>query len=252
MIIAKRQPHPPGSQHGVVLLIVLIMLVAMTLAGIGMMRSVDTASIVAGNLGYKQSTISAADAGTSQAYITLITAANTDNSNPQDKLMLSLTPNGAVNCPVGVTPALRPIYCPGGVFKLDGYRATAFNICEITNTCGNIAPPGCAGFTFDDWYKCDAVWAGAPSIVVPNPNPTLPPIATVSYLIQRMCSLTGPPLVGDPNAGQGCLVYTPPPTDKSRIPPPPSRPMFFYRVTSRSVGPRNSISYTQTIILISN
>src|SRR4051794_33864237 len=49
-------------QQGVVLLIALIVLVAMTLAGIGLVRSVDTGNMVAGNLAFKQGATLAGDA----------------------------------------------------------------------------------------------------------------------------------------------------------------------------------------------
>lgn len=49
------QPMRP-RQRGVVLLIALIVLVAMSLAAIGLMRSVDTANVIAGNLGFKRGT----------------------------------------------------------------------------------------------------------------------------------------------------------------------------------------------------
>ena len=51
-----------GAQHGVVLLISLIVLVAMTLAGIAVMRSVDTNVLIAGNLAFRNAALSAADA----------------------------------------------------------------------------------------------------------------------------------------------------------------------------------------------
>ncbi len=65
-------PAPPRRQRGVVLFIALIVLVAMTLAGIGMMRSVDTGTVVAGNLAFKQASIQAGDSGTEAAYQWLI------------------------------------------------------------------------------------------------------------------------------------------------------------------------------------
>lgn len=55
-------------QRGAVLFISLIVLVAMTLAGIAIMRSVDTATLIAGNLAFKQATIQSADNGVEQAY----------------------------------------------------------------------------------------------------------------------------------------------------------------------------------------
>jgi type IV pilus assembly protein PilX len=51
-----------SAQRGVVLFIALIVLVAMTLAGIGMMRSVDTNNLIAGNLAFKNAASSAGDA----------------------------------------------------------------------------------------------------------------------------------------------------------------------------------------------
>jgi type IV pilus assembly protein PilX len=51
-----------SAQRGVVLFIALIVLVAMTLAGIGMMRSVDTNNMIAGNLAFKSAAASAGDA----------------------------------------------------------------------------------------------------------------------------------------------------------------------------------------------
>jgi type IV pilus assembly protein PilX len=53
---------PRNAQRGVVLFIALIVLVAMTLAGIGMMRSVDTNNLIAGNLAFKNAATSAGDA----------------------------------------------------------------------------------------------------------------------------------------------------------------------------------------------
>jgi type IV pilus assembly protein PilX len=56
------------SQSGVVLFIALIVLVAMTLAGIAIMRSVDTGVQISGNVAFKQSTLSAADRGIDDAF----------------------------------------------------------------------------------------------------------------------------------------------------------------------------------------
>lgn len=56
------------NQQGVVLFIALIILVAMTMAGIAMVRSVDTGNIISGNLAFKQSSLAAADRGIQEAY----------------------------------------------------------------------------------------------------------------------------------------------------------------------------------------
>jgi Tfp pilus assembly protein PilX len=54
-------------QNGVVLFIALIALVAMSLAGIAMMRSTDTTLGIAGNFAFKQSTVQASEQATSAA-----------------------------------------------------------------------------------------------------------------------------------------------------------------------------------------
>jgi len=50
-----------------VLFIALIVLVAMSLAGVALMRSVDTGTVVAGNMAFKQAAIMVADRGTQEA-----------------------------------------------------------------------------------------------------------------------------------------------------------------------------------------
>ena len=49
------------AQRGVILFIALIVLVAMSLAGIALMRSVDTNVMIAGNLAFRQGATLAAD-----------------------------------------------------------------------------------------------------------------------------------------------------------------------------------------------
>lgn len=56
-----------ARQKGVVLIISLIVLVAMTMAGVALMRSVDTATVVAGNVAFKEAAIQVADRGTQEA-----------------------------------------------------------------------------------------------------------------------------------------------------------------------------------------
>ena len=51
-----------SAQQGVVLFIALIVLVAMTMAGLAMMRSVDTNNLIAGNLAFRNAASSAGDA----------------------------------------------------------------------------------------------------------------------------------------------------------------------------------------------
>jgi hypothetical protein len=57
----------PPRQRGAVLFIALIVLVAMSLAGIALIRSVDTANLIAGNLAFKQNAAHGGDWGAEQA-----------------------------------------------------------------------------------------------------------------------------------------------------------------------------------------
>jgi type IV pilus assembly protein PilX len=61
------------TQKGVILFIALIVLVALALAGLALVRSVDTGVIVAGNLAFKQSATNAADLGVEAARTWLTT-----------------------------------------------------------------------------------------------------------------------------------------------------------------------------------
>jgi len=65
------RPPTPRSQRGTMLIIALIVLVAMTLAGIATMRSVDTATVMAGNIAFRQSALNAADQGIQAGYAVL-------------------------------------------------------------------------------------------------------------------------------------------------------------------------------------
>lgn len=80
----NRVPASVGKQTGVVLFIALIVLVAMSLAGIGLVRSVATGNLIAGNLAFKQSAVNAGEPAIESAMQWL--AANTgstalDNNN---------------------------------------------------------------------------------------------------------------------------------------------------------------------------
>jgi Tfp pilus assembly protein PilX len=53
--------HPRSNQRGVVLLVALIILVALTLSGVALIRSVDTANLIAGNQSFHQSAVHAGE-----------------------------------------------------------------------------------------------------------------------------------------------------------------------------------------------
>jgi type IV pilus assembly protein PilX len=77
-----------NSQRGIVLLIALTVLVAMSLAGVALMRSVDNTVAIAGNISFKQASLQVAERGTRDAmawlqgqHITNPTALYSDDPN---------------------------------------------------------------------------------------------------------------------------------------------------------------------------
>ncbi len=210
-IPSKRAPH--HRQQGVVLLIALIVLVAMTLAGIGLVRSVDTGNMVAGNLAFKQGATLAGDAGTEAAigWLTPLNGANT------------LYTNNAAS----------------------GYYATSQSTLDPTNSHSAATVPAvdwednnCSGLTFSTCVK------PAPAISVGDNS--------VSYIIHRLCQVEK-----DPNSVDNtCVTYqsstsTSPKRgelkygDDKRFEPLPGP---YYRIVSRVKGPRNTISFVETMI----
>lgn len=187
-----------AKQAGVTLVITLIVLVAMTLATIALMRSVDTTNIIAGNLAFQRATSLAADAGTEEAIRVALVFLNTSGQ-------------------------LATANCTSGL----GYN----NIYEP-----NLEPPA-PGATWETW------WNGLAARGCPKAMPTDALGITVSYIIERLCNaaaecLTSPPTSSSCQGGNlgasGTLC--------------PELKYQYYRITSRSEGPRNTVSYVQTII----
>jgi Tfp pilus assembly protein PilX len=73
--------NPIQKQRGVILVITLIALAAMTLAGAALMRSTDTTTLIAGNLAFQQSVTISADRGIEEAVSQLEA---TKQGNPKD------------------------------------------------------------------------------------------------------------------------------------------------------------------------
>jgi Tfp pilus assembly protein PilX len=80
-LFCRTLPPSGHRQRGVVLLIALIVLVALMLASVSLVRSVDTANVIAGNLAFKQASVQAADFGIEAAVTalpTILGAADTE------------------------------------------------------------------------------------------------------------------------------------------------------------------------------
>lgn len=91
--------QPQRRQDGAVLLIALIMLVAMTLGGIALIRSVYTSNLVAGNLSFQQAAVMASDRGVEAAVKWL------ENNNTSTNLHGDNTAAGYFASRIGSNPA---------------------------------------------------------------------------------------------------------------------------------------------------
>lgn len=202
------------NQRGVVLLITLIVLVAMTLAAIALVRSVDTGNVVAGNLAFKQSATLAGDAGTESAITWLSGVAGTAASYNDN------APNG--------------------------YYATSQDTLDMTGRSGD---PNRALVNWD-FNNCNGVAASA--CISPSQPINAGAGNQVNYIIHRLC--TSP---GDPNSvANSCVTFQ----SEAALSPKrgeikvgeekrfQSSPVEHYRITSRIKGPRNTISYVETIV----
>jgi type IV pilus assembly protein PilX len=65
--MSARTRLPARRQRGAILFVALVVLVAMSLAGIALMRSVDTNVLIAGNLAFRQGATAAGDYGVEEA-----------------------------------------------------------------------------------------------------------------------------------------------------------------------------------------
>jgi len=191
---------PSAKQRGVVLLITLIVLLAMMLASIALVRSVDTTNVIAGNLSFHQAATHSGDTGV-EAAIAWLEAQNGSGALYNHNFA-------------------------------QGYSATRND-------------PGPS----QSW---DYFWNKVLSAQSVTLNGGVPDAAgnIVSYAISRMCNAIGDPatvntdrsvsVVASTNSGassQGAtevgLLYS---------------TQYYYRITTRIVGPRNTISYVQAIV----
>lgn len=216
MLTKRLPPYANGRlrarQGGVVLLITLIVLVAMTLAAIALVRSVDTTNLIAGNLAFKQAAIHSGNAGTEAAI-------NWLETNVGATLQANNYPNGY--SAVRQDPAANQSW--------DNYWTTVIDPHPVSIPVASLT--------------CSATgWAC-----------TLPPDAagnSVTYSITRLCNAAGDPT----SPSTGCAVSTVTSTNAGASSQGAGEialqysSQIYYRITSRVVGPRNTVSYIQTII----
>lgn len=186
-------------QRGVILFIALIVLVAMSLAGVALIRGVDNANLIAGNLAFRQGATHAADWGVELARTWL---------SSQSAVTLDANQPGVTN-------------------------GTAY----WANMQANL------DFTGRDTAKTAFDWSTASTAVADgNGN-------DVQFVIHRLCEAAGA------SASTNCIRST---TGGSASGTKggaaygtfalSSTTQLYYRITTRVVGPRNTVSYVQVVV----
>ena len=221
-LLLQRGQIMRAKQKGVVLLITLIMLVAMTLAAISLMRSVDTTNLIAGNLAFQQTSLHGADAGTEQAIAFL------SNSLSGTSVLFPDGSTGVfvVNCNgTGPVPA-----CP------IGYKSW---------NQPSLEPPA-AGITWDGFW---ASMQASPGVVALT---NLPAGYSGAFIIEALCASAAQ--VGCTTVTLTTTTTTPQGQDmgsqqRSFANTTNSVNAHYYRITTRVDGPRNSVGYVQSIVV---
>jgi Tfp pilus assembly protein PilX len=210
-------------QRGLVLLIAMIALVVLSLAAVALIRTVDSATIIAGNLAFKQSTTASGEAALIRANQWLATQA-------------------AVDPPVGFDNNNLAV----------GYYATMTSLTALR---------GLPSEKVYEALTADATWAVANSqaaIVKCNGIDSDKDCSgnTIRYVIERMCSHPGA-AEGSALANplQKCLFGPSVESGGSHKPcqgggcsPAGAEASPMFRITARSAGPKNTFGYIQSFV----
>lgn len=214
---------PQHRQSGLALMVALIALAAMTLAGVALVRSIDTNALIAGNLAFRQNATVSADAGIEKARTWLMSKSTTALQDNIDG---------------------------------EGYYATRMDTGGVDGKGSDIT--GSRTQSGDDNYK----WKDANGDELGGVNTAKCEAANdatgnrICYVIHRMCSGTG----AITETGANCaLIWNANPGGSSKGAINPNvtyqqnlvgsgTPMTYYRISVRVAGPRNNNSFVQAFV----
>ncbi len=248
----------PKQQRGVVLLVALIALVALSLSGLALMRTVDTSNVVSGNFAFNEATTQMAEIGMTSAQAFIAghlyenqTARQFDNCNAAGPSKQANTVVIAAGNATTVPNANYTNVNPGEAMDCPFFYSEYFeSINPVTNLPDNLPPGG---------------WS--PSVDVPNIpqgcQNNVPSTCdfTAQYFIERMCTRetwkwdssiapaasavapnTVTPWVSGAPTFKACLAT--PIYDAAGI-AIENKGRLYYRITVQVNGPRNTRSLVQ-------
>jgi Tfp pilus assembly protein PilX len=143
----KTKPHAARRERGAILFIALIVLVAMSLTGIAIIRSVDTSVTVAGNLAFRQVAILAADRGleSARAWLSSTAASSLYNDSPGGysyfaTMQTNLDLTGTDPLKTDFNWSTATVISPDPDANLNSVRVVIHRMCD---TVGNPASANC-------------------------------------------------------------------------------------------------------------
>ncbi len=198
------------KQRGVVLFVALIALVVMSLAAVALIRSVDTNTIIAGNMSLKHTALVSSDRGVETA-LNWIEA--------------------------------QAISSPGSLYVdnlAQGYYAT-FLPAKGSPDLDSVSVLKASATWVAAGYATGGGIVGGTETASGN---------NIRYIIQRMCRDTVAPasnlcLLGNPEIGNGSKKVVPGDLGGAEI---NTQQSPVYRITTRVAGAKNTFSYTQTYV----
>lgn len=199
------------KQRGVVLVIAMIALLAISLAGVALMRTVDTSNVVSGNIAFNEAASQMADSGAENAYKIIDGMHSVASGGCQTNL---------ASCPVN---AAGNAYAYPNVAPIDQNT-------KLPNPAGGL------------------VWSDPQNINMPGDTAGTPPYV-VQYMIERMCGAAITGVAGDDTASflvtptfSKCRAT---PIYDSTGAPTSGQGKLFWRVTVQVNGPRNTHALAQ-------
>lgn len=234
----RQATHQQGRQGGVILFIALIALVALTMAGIGFMRSVDAGKILAGNLAFSRAAVAISDIGMEDSR----------------GLLGALDAVGTANCgKIGVDVNFSCLWmnAPQILAAVPGLASSGINL-------NGLRSGGYFAWSDPSFDPLTHDWTNA-NISVCDPAICLAEQSgartgyDVRYIIHRMCDIAyvsdaGP--IGKPSISN-CMTEavlggnSNEAGDRSKNTDMAGAGNPLYRVTIRVAGPRNTQSFVQ-------
>ena len=221
------------KQKGFIFVLSLVLLIAMTLIGIAIVRSSDASNLIASAIGFKHSTLNASDASIENA-INWLTA----------------------------NPSLLTADCPNAGYYASEQEGTDYtgsssaSTDDVSWSRNSISAANWVTADNNNSARCATTGANAADARIASDTISDTAGNRSSFIIQRLCTNAGPITVASGNscgtgqtttltgASTGAVSY-----GNYSV---GGVTQVYYRITIRTIGTRNAVSYTQAKVLMNN